>query len=113
MQRALKLSLAHLNYGATRNQAARIVETSRKLKKQVRHGKSNFVARRDLMLRRPPTKQEKASALNAVSAYGHSLRNVHPELKADTEVVHAAVKRQGFALGYATESLRANKEVNR
>ena len=42
---------------------------------------------------------------------GRSLGYASPELRADREVVMAAVRQRGLALEYASEALRADSEV--
>ena len=46
-----------------------------------------------------------------VSNNGRALQYASEELKADKEVVMAAVTNDGLALQYASEELRADKEV--
>ena len=48
--------------------------------------------------------------LEEVRADGFSLRLAPEDLRADKEVVLAAVKQEGYALEYASEGLRADKE---
>ena len=43
--------------------------------------------------------------------YGYVLRQASEELKADKEVVLAAVQQDGWVLQYAVEVLRADKEI--
>ena len=54
---------------------------------------------------------DRASALAAVSRYGHTLKDLCPAFRADKQIVLAAVKRNGFALGYASDELRRDREV--
>ena len=43
--------------------------------------------------------------------YGRALEIASPELRADREVVMAAVRQRGWALNYASPELRADREV--
>ena len=42
---------------------------------------------------------------------GHALRFASPELRADRELVRAAIQRSGSALQYASHALRADLEI--
>ena len=62
--------------------------------------------------RRPVYRYNDApAALAAAKAYGHALKNTAPSLRANRDVVLAAVKKNGYALGYAHEDLRGDKKV--
>ena len=56
---------------------------------------------------------DRAKLLAAVQRdpFGFALYDASAELKADREVVLAAVQQNGFALGYASAELRADREV--
>ena len=50
---------------------------------------------------------DKEQVLKAVSAYGYELKNASEELKADREIVLAAIQNDSDALKYASKELRA------
>ena len=60
-----------------------------------------------------PIITDKADAFRAIDEdlSGSVLDRLSDELKADKEVIMAAVKRNGFALEYASDELKADKEV--
>ena len=49
--------------------------------------------------------------MTTVSRHGWALQDASEELRADKEVVMAAVKQDGDALKFASDELRANREV--
>ena len=56
-------------------------------------------------------KADKEVVLAAVKKHGYALEYASDELKADKEVVLAAVKNHGSSLKYASDELKADKEV--
>ena len=56
---------------------------------------------------------DKTEAIAAINDYGtgYAFDHMSDELKADKEVVMAAVKRDGDALDYASDELKTDEEV--
>ena len=57
------------------------------------------------------TKLRRAAVLDVVQCYPWYLKYVSAELRADPEVVMAAVKHGGYALQYASVGLRADRDI--
>ena len=57
------------------------------------------------------TKLRRAAVLDVVQCYPWYLKYVPAELRADPEVVMAAVKHGGYALQYASVGLRADRDI--
>ena len=65
----------------------------------------------DLQYASPELKADKEVVMAAVTNNGNALQYASPELKADKEVVMATVTNNGFALRFASPELKADKEV--
>ncbi len=77
---------------------------------------SGEIVREELLHIKQDTAEKKVKAnkemvIAAVKQNGYALQNASDEMKADKEVVLAAVKEHGYALEYASDEMKADKEV--